>query len=84
MSNLKHSSLDIQTIVDALSKVERANKVDLCPLKQSITCSPDSSLDIFAKTGATDSIDSRYRILVEGFPSLRHQVNYLLEASALI
>ncbi|MDN3685135.1 hypothetical protein QW180_22340 [Vibrio sinaloensis] len=33
MSNMKQSALDLQSIVDALSKVERANKVDLCPLK---------------------------------------------------
>lgn len=84
MSNMKQSALDLQSIVDALSKVERANKVDLCPLKQSITSTPVDTLETFSRVGLTDSIDSRYKILSEGFPGLTHQVNYLLEASVLL
>lgn len=84
MSNMKQSTVDLQSIVDALSKVERANNVDLCPLKQSISLTPADTLETFSRVGSTDSMDARYRILNERFPELSHHVNYLLEASVLL
>ncbi len=84
MSPMKQSALDLQTIVEALSKVERANNVDLCPLKTSISNMPVDTLKTFGRIGHQDSIDARFKILSEGFPNLSHQVNYLLEASVLL
>lgn len=84
MSNVETTNLSITHIIDALTKVEKVNHIDLNGIKSSLLDTPVEAVNTFASVRAQGSIDDRFKILVGEYPNLTHQMNYLLEVSALL
>ncbi|WP_047043909.1 hypothetical protein [Vibrio mexicanus] len=84
MNNVESTNLNITSIMDALSKVEKVNHIDLNVIKTSLLDAPVEAVKTFTSVKGEGSIDDRFKILVSEYPNLTHQVNYLLEVSALL
>ncbi len=84
MNNVETTHISISSIIDALTKVEKVNHIDLNVIKTSLLDAPVAAVKTFSSVKDQGSIDDRFKILVGEYPNLTHQVNYLLEVSALL
>lgn len=78
------NKVDITSILNAVTKVERANHTELSGLKSHLANMEATTVDLFRSLQQMDSIDSRFQSINNSFGLDLQSVTFVLEASLLV
>ncbi|WP_117234783.1 hypothetical protein [Vibrio maerlii] len=84
MNTQSNVAITLETILSALTKVEKANGTELDSLKLALSSVPTKAVDLFHSVAKSESIDDRFKCLLEYCSQDTNEAKYLLEASLLM
>lgn len=81
---LTNKCIDIESVISALCKVEKANHVQLTALKTHLVEREPSTIEMFTCLSQMETIDSRFKSLINCSSLDLANAGYVLEASLLV
>ncbi|GAM74419.1 hypothetical protein JCM19241_5615 [Vibrio ishigakensis] len=76
--------LTTHQLLSAVSKVEKVNHIKLEKLTQIISDNPQQAIDTFTALVGLESMDDRFKYIVNSQPHLQSEMPHLLETSVLL
>ncbi len=68
----------------AITRVEHANHINLGTLKHTLSSNPEQAVEMFNSLVVTDSIDDKFKQIMNSYPQLLDNAHHLLETSILL
>lgn len=73
-----------QDILSALCKVEKVNHIKLDRISQIVVDNPQQAVSTFSTLIGFESMDDRFKYIVNDHPHLESDIHHLLETSVLL
>lgn len=84
MSIQNNTSITLDMIHSAISKVEIASKIDLDALKEFISTNTTIAVTSFTEMSQCDSLDDKFKLVTSSFPQFIDHSQQLIETSILL
>ncbi|ASI91243.1 hypothetical protein VME0621_01305 [Vibrio mediterranei] len=78
------NSITFDMVDTAITRVEHANHINLEALKNTLSVNPDQAVEMFNSLVCIDSIDDKFKQIMNSYPQLLDNAQHLLETSILL